>query len=326
MTTGAGDGRDDPARAIRVVLLNWNERDQTGRCLDAVAASTGIEADVLVVDNGSVDDDAGHFRARLGPDRILAVPENRGYAGGMNAGLAFWREVGGDVPILVLTPDAIVHPSTLRLLLDEMEATGDAGVVGPLVIYSREAGLASAGGTVDPQRVRATPVPEPLADVPYDTDWVDGCCMLIRPAALDAVVPAFDERFFAYFEETDFAGRIRAAGWLVRVVPGAVVDHPKSVGTLPPHYFYYMVRNRYLFWQKNFGVGMPRVAVDIAWATIRSWASAARALVIPARRHELAGRLRDARLQLRAAWAGTRDHLRGRYGPMPAATMPPPAG
>jgi N-acetylglucosaminyl-diphospho-decaprenol L-rhamnosyltransferase len=311
---------------VRVVLLNWNDREQTERCLAAVAASEGVTPDVLVVDNGSAADDAGHFRARLGADRVLALPNNRGYAGGMNAGLAFWRERGGDDPLLVLTPDATIRPSTLRLLLDELNATPDAGVVGPVVIYSRELGLLSAGGMVDPSRARAPAVPGPLGDAPYDTHWIDGCCMLIRPAALDDVAPAFDERYFAYFEETDFNGRVRAVGWRVRVVPGAVIDHPKSVGTLPPYYFYYMTRNNYLFWRKNFGVGTARVAVNVAWSTARSVASAVRALVVPRRRPELRARVRDARLQVRGALLGTRDHLRGRYGRMPDATMPRSAG
>ncbi len=306
---------------VRVVLLNWNEREQTERCLTALSASEGVEPDVLVVDNGSSADDAGFFRLRLGSDRVLAMPDNRGYAGGMNAGLEFWRERGGDAPLLVLTPDVTLRPSTLALLMNEMRATPDAGVVGPLVLYAPEIGLLSAGGTVDPARARAPAVSRPLADTPYDTDWIDGCCMLIRAAALDAVAPAFDERYFIYFEETDFNGRVRAAGWRVRVVPEAVVDHPKSIGTLPPYYFYYMVRNRYLFWHKNFGVRAPRVAMGVAWATARSWASAIRALVVPSRRAELPARLRDARLQVRGAWSGTRDHLRGRYGRMPDATM-----
>jgi GT2 family glycosyltransferase len=310
---------------VRVVLLNWNEREQTERCIEAVMASEGVTPDVLVVDNGSATDDAGHFRTLLGADRVLANPDNRGYAGGMNAGLAFWRGRGGSDPILVLTPDAVVHPDMLRLLMAELAATPDAGVVGPLVIHSRESGLASAGGTIDPRRATARPLSEPPGSTPYDTVWIDGCCMLIRPAALDAVAPAFDERYFIYFEETDFNGRIRAAGWRVRVVPAAVVDHPKSFGTLPPYYFYYMVRNRYLFWQKNYGVRMPRVAAAVAWATARSWASTIRALLVPRRRAEWPGRLRDARLQLRGAWAGTRDHLLGRYGRMPDATMPPAA-
>jgi GT2 family glycosyltransferase len=305
---------------VAVVLLNWNDREQAEHCLDAVLASEGVEADVLVVDNGSSGDDVPRLTARLGPDRVLALPDNVGYAGGMNAGLGFWRERGGGEPVLILTPDATVAPGTLRRLVDELAADDRAGVVGPLVVHSREgAGLVSAGGAIDVRRVRTRPFPAARDSGPFDADWIDGCCMLVRRDAVEQL--SFDERFFIYFEETDFCHRARQAGWRVRVVPDAVVEHPKSPGTLPPYYFYYMVRNRYLFWQKNFGVGAGRVAAVVAWLTLRGWAAAARSLV--ARRDDGRARLRDARLQLRAAWAGTGDHLRGRYGRMPAARMPP---
>jgi GT2 family glycosyltransferase len=309
---------------IHAVLLNWNDWEQAVRCLDAVRASDGVDLDVLVVDNGSTGEDLDRLRGRLGEGRVLALPENTGYAGGMNAGLAFWRQAGGTAPVLVLTPDAAVQPDTLRRLAAELDANDEAGIAGPLVVHARDgAGWVSAGGSIDVRRARVGPIPAAPTAEPFDADWIDGCCMLIRRELVERL--SFDERFFIYFEEADFCCRARREGWRVRVVPDTTVDHPKSFGTLPSYYFYYMVRNRYLFWQKNFGVGMPRVAATVVWATVRSWASALRAVVVPRRRAERRGRLRDARLQLRAALAGTRDHLRRRYGRMPDATMPPAA-
>jgi GT2 family glycosyltransferase len=308
-------------RAVRAIVLNWNDREQTDGCLDALLASEEVDVDVVVVDNASATDDASHFRARLGPDRVVALPENTGYAGGMNAGIDFWRRDGAAPPLLILTPDAAIAPNSVRLLLDELDGTPDAGVVGPVVWYSRELGLASAGGTVDSRRARAAPVRAPLDTRPYDTDWIDGCCMLLRPDVLADAAPRFDPAYFLYFEETEFCGQVRAAGWRVRVVPAAEIDHPKAVGMQPPHYFYYMVRNRYRYWRKNHAVRFPRVALHLLWDTARSWASLTRALLLPGRRGERRGRFRDARLQTRALIQGTRDHLAGRYGKMPHGRM-----
>lgn len=310
---------------INVVLLNWNEHDRATDCLDRVLGSTGVDPQVLVVDNASSGDDPERFIERFGADRVLVQPENRGYAGGMNAGLSYWLEQDDDAPVLIITPDAAVAPDTLRLLLDELNATPEAGIAGPVVVYSEADGRLSAGGAVDRRRVRARLLPDVQSEQPYDAEWIDGCCMLVRRAALRDV-RGFDERYFIYFEETDFCGRVRAAGWRIRVVPSARVDHPKSVGTLAPYYFYYMVRNRYLFWEKNFGVGPARVALDVALATAKSWASVVKSLLLPGRWHERGGRFRDARLQLRAAWVGTLDHARRRYGKMPESRMPRAAG
>lgn len=307
---------------IRVVLLNWNDRPQSEACLARVMASRGVRPDVVVVDNGSSGDDARHFRDRLGDDRVVALPENTGYAGGMNAGLAFWLTEGSADSILVITPDAAVEPDTLDKLERELSHRANAAIVGPLVIHSHgdDRQEVSAGGRIEPARVSASLLRKPLSERPYDADWIDGCCMLIRPDVLADVEP-FDERFFIYYEETDFCTRVRRAGWRIRVVPDAVVFHPKSPGTLPPYYFYYMVRNRYLFWRKNFGIGMGRVALVVAALTLKSWASVGRSLVQPRRRPDWRRRLRDARLQLRAAWGGTIDHVKARYGRIPDSRL-----
>jgi GT2 family glycosyltransferase len=312
------------APLVRAVLLNWNDRSGTERCLERLGASEGVHPDVLVVDNGSAGGDAAFFRGRLGSHRVLALPENRGYAGGMNAGLRFWREREGRAPILLVTPDARVAPDALRRLLEELERTPGAGLVGPLVVYSDEPERIGAGGVVDADARRAYLIRKVAGDGPHDVDWIDGCCMLIRPGALEDV-GELDERYFAYFEETDYCERARRAGWSVRLVPAAVVEHPKIVGTLPPYYFYYMARNRYLFWEKNFDIGWPRIALQVAGQTARAWASVVRDLVTPARRSLWRGHLRDARLQLRGAVRGTADHLRGRHGPMPSGRMGPRA-
>lgn len=306
---------------IRALLLTWNDREQAERCLDRLLASDGVTIDALVVDNGSAGDDAARLRDRLGPDRVLALPENRGYAGGMNAGLEFWLEEGSADPILIVTPDAAVTPVALRLMLDELARTPDAGVVGPVMYYTRgQRPIVGAGGGVEPRRARAGLLPGLREPVPYDVDYVDGCCMLVRPEAV-AEGARFDPAYFIYFEEMDFCGQVRAAGRRVRVVPGAEVDHPKHIGRQPPYYFYYMARNRYRFWKKNYGVRFPRVLAHLAAENARAWASVARSMLHPARRAESKDRLRDARLHGRGVVQGTRDYLRGRTGKMPDDRM-----
>jgi GT2 family glycosyltransferase len=334
-------------RVVRAVVLNYNDPGRTEACLDALAASENLDIRVLVVDNASAGDDVARLRARPGHHRVLALPANTGYSGGMNAGVAYWLAAarggagsgeqvpgepapgepepgepapGPDAPVLILTPDATVRPDTVRRLLDELDATPDAGVVGPVVVYHREAGLIGAGGVVDRRRVRAVPLRRPAGPEPYDTGFMDGCCLLIRPAALDGR-PPFDERYFMYYEETRLCDRLRRDGWRVRLVPAAEVDHPKAVGAQPPHYFYYMARNRYRFWGDAHGVGWPRVALAHAMDTARTAAAALRAFLLPGRRGELPARIRDLRLQLRAVVRGTADHLAGRYGKMADGRM-----
>jgi GT2 family glycosyltransferase len=326
-----GAGADEAPRVametprVRAVVLNWNDAEQTERCVERLLASRGARVEVVVVDNGSRGDDADRLgqwlQPRPGANRVLALPENRGYAGGMNAGLEHWLAEGGSQPILVVTPDAAVAPDTVRVLAEELERTPDAGVVGPVMYHDRgHPPWLGAGGRIDPRRARAALLPQVPSPAPYDADYVDGCCMLVRTAALQDGV-RFDQDYFAYFEEMDFCLRLAASGWRTRVVPAAEVDHPKVLARHPAHYFYYMARNRYLFWRRNGAVPFPRVAAHLLLDNLRNWAMVPRAALDRSHPADWRTRLRFAILHTRGALQGTRDHLRGRYGRMPDGRM-----
>jgi len=297
---------------VLVGLVNWNEVDRTLLCIERIG-SDAPDVDVVVVDNGSAGDDVARLRERLGRERVLDTRENRGYAGGMNGVLrhALGRE---DVTeVLLLTPDVDLDPDALAKMLEVLRCQPTAGVVGPVVIYRDEPRpLLGAGGTVEPGRVRAPLLREPRAAAPYAVDWIDGCCMLLRREAI-AAVGGFDERFFIYFEETDFCERMRRAGWSIWVAPEAKAHHPKGDALPPAYYFYYMARNRYLFWHNNFDVAPGRVALELLRETALLCASALRSRPPLTR----AVRARWAARQLAGACRGTIDYFRGRFGRMP---------
>jgi GT2 family glycosyltransferase len=148
---------------------------------------------------------------------------------------------------------------------------------------------------------------------PYDTDWIEGCCILLRPAALDDV-GTFDEAYFMYFEEVDLCHRLRNRGWRVRLVPTTSVLHPKPIGHFSPDYCYYMTRNGYRFRAKNFGVGTAAASLETVRSSFWLTALALASVLLPTRWNEARARWRDCWLQLEGAWLGTRDHLSGRYG------------
>lgn len=302
-------------KRIEAVVLNYDDHEATLRAVKELEGSRGVRVDVLVVDSASGQAGVVALRRAVAPDRLLLLPENRGYAAGMNAGIEFWRREGSGAPILLLTPDARLDGDAPRRLVDALEADGDVGAVGPVVAYSAGPGARiGAGGELLPRRARVRLIPEVRRPEPYEVDWIEGCCMLLRPEAVRAV-GGFDEDYFLYFEEIDLCHRLGDADWAVRVVPGASVLHPKSAGALPPHYFYYMTRNAYRFWRKNFGLGPWRPALETLRSTLWLGVLALGAMLVPARWTEARGRLRDVRLQVAGAWAGTRDHLRSRTGP-----------
>lgn len=310
-------------RRVNAVVLNYNQNEAARLAADELNRSRAIEVDVLVVDAASEAADREMLRQNVSRDRLLLLQENRGYASGMNAGISFWQARAPDTPILLVTPDCRVPEDVALALWQGLDAEETVGAAGPIVVY-REAPRRriGAGGRTDVRRRRIRLNAEIQAATPYDVDWIEGCCMLLRPQALEAV-GGLDEDYFLYYEEVDLCQRLWRAGWRVRVVPTVYVRHPKATGQLPAHYYYYMTRNGYRFWAKNFGVRTVVLNVETVRATLWLAAVAIVSMLLPARWREVRSRWRDWWLQVRGAWAGTRDHLSGRYGPRQAPMRHP---
>ena len=126
---GAGAARRGmTGRDVTIVVLNWNGGSDTVDCLESLAAADLEGASVLVVDNGSRDDSLARIRARFPAQRILALPDNRGYAGGNNAGMRAALEAGAGA-VLLLNNDTRVAPDFLPPLLSVMHDSPRAGAV-----------------------------------------------------------------------------------------------------------------------------------------------------------------------------------------------------
>lgn len=309
-------------RRVAAVVLNYNQHAAACEAREELQRSRGIHVDVLVVDAASEANDRARLQASVPAGELLLLTENRGYAGGMNAGIEWWRQRAPDRPILLFTPDARIPDDVAAALWDELAADAGTGAVGPVIVYRDEPHTRiGAGGSIDARSARIRLLPRIASPTPYDADWVEGCCMMLRPEAIRDVA-GFDEEYFLYYEEIDLCERLRRAGWRVRVVPSVRVRHPKGPGQ-PPHYYYYMTRNAYRFWAKHFGIGMPSASLQAVRSTAWLGVIAMRSLVVPTRWNEIRMRWRDWWLQLRGAWTGTRDHLRGRYGPQAVPTRRP---
>ena len=297
---------------VHAVVLNYNQGDAALRAYAELRRSRGIEVDVLVVDCASAAAERDALRGRIPAERLLLLDQNLGYAGGMNAGIHFWLERAPEVAILLVTPDARLADDAAHGLWRELASHPNTGVVGPVVVYQDQPRRIGAGVQID-ERGRVSRLSEIRAATTYEVGSLDGCCLLLRPEAIRAV-GGFDEAYFLYFEETDLCHRLRAAGWQVCVVPDVFIGHPKSHSSAAPHVYYYMARNTYLFRTRHFGVSTWRAGLDLARSTLHLTGIALAASVLPQHWHQARDRWRNCALQWRGAWAGTRDHLKRRYG------------
>lgn len=231
---------------------------------------------VVVVDNASRDGTAD-LVARLLPDALLVRrATNDGYAAGINAGVA---AATPSRAVLVLNPDVRLGVGSARRLLDALEepATGIAvprllGVDGSLQHSLRRdptllrALTAAVVGGLRAGRLLGLGdvVTDPRAYlVPRTVDWASGAAMALSRSCLDSVGP-WDESFFLYSEEVDYALRARDRGFQVRYVPEAVAVHLGGQGASSPWLWSLMAVNRVRLFVRRHGA----VAGAAYWATV----------------------------------------------------------
>jgi len=272
--------------SVVVVICNHDTRALLADCLASLrdGGLAGVDADVWVVDNASTDGSAAMVQAAFPQVRLIASPDNLGYAAANNLAL---RAAGfADGPMshpaapgrhaLLLNPDTLVPPGAIAALAAVLEREPDVGIVGPRLLLP--------DGSLDRACRRAFPTPEVAfyrfsglsrlmpnhprfgrynlsflpEDAPADVDSVVGACMLLRDLAI-ADTGLLDERFWMYGEDLDWALRVRAAGWRVVYRPHVVVHHVKrasSTGSARARYEFQ--RAMWLFYRKHYAATTPR--------------------------------------------------------------------
>jgi GT2 family glycosyltransferase len=215
--------------AVSVVIVNFNRRDLLEACLRSVWAQTFGDFEVIVVDNGSADGSVEYVLAVEDPRlRVVELRENRGFAGGCNAGIA----VASGRYIATLNNDAEAHPRWLEELVPAMESGPEVGMCASKILLHGDRrridkaghliyldGLNHGRGSGETDRGQY--------DTPEDVLFPDGAAALYRRAMLDEI-GLFDESFFAYGDDADIGLRGRLAGWTCRYVPSAIVYHVHS--------------------------------------------------------------------------------------------------
>ncbi len=221
------------ADAVHVIVLNWNRRDDTIACVESLRAADLGGASVMVVDNGSRDDSVAALRVRFPDLRVVALGENRGYAGGNNAGIRMALDAGAE-GVLLLNNDTRVAPDFLAPLLGAMNGSPWSGAVSAAILrMDRPELLDVAYSEIEFGQRFVVQIRGVNALVGQGFDQrrevpvAVGCCLLVKAEALHTV-GLFDEAYFAYHEDVDWCIRARMAGYQLFYEPYARVFHRGS--------------------------------------------------------------------------------------------------
>lgn len=237
---------------VSVVIATWNGRGLVEPCLQAVAAQQGIEAEIILVDNGSTDGTSDVVRARFPQVRVVALAENRGFAGGSNAGA---REARGRF-LAFLNNDTVAEPGWLRALRGGIDPAAGFLLTTSRIVYLHDPsivdsagdGLFRWGGAFK----RHHGAPARLAAESREVFGVCGGACLISKAVFDEL-GGFDEDFFFSHEDVDLSYRARLRGYRCRYVADAVVRHRGSAtgGQATPFAVFQGQRNLEWMYLKN---------------------------------------------------------------------------
>ncbi|HSC10407.1 MAG TPA: glycosyltransferase [Rhodanobacteraceae bacterium] len=214
---------------VSIVIPVYNKIDYTIACLRSLAEHAGAAAfEVIVVDDASSDTTAERL-ARVGGIRVIRNAQNVGFVGSCNAGAGAAR---GDF-VLFLNNDTVVTSGWLEALLRCFDEEPDAGLVGAKLVYP-DGRLQEAGGIIFADGSgwnygRFDDPADPRYNFRREADYCSGAAILIRRELLGRL-GGFDTRYApAYYEDTDLAFAVRAAGLKVFYEPRAVVVHFEGV-------------------------------------------------------------------------------------------------
>ena len=287
------------------VLVNWNNCEDTIKCIESLRRST-VPCHIVVVDNGSRESDVRQLEAIEGI-MLIANPANFGFGQGCNIGMQWIIDNYASEYIFILNNDAVINIDVIEILEDALERHDAAGAVTARILTSHSHAVWYGGGEISwltgGARIAGIWGPQDAGPVMVERNvtFASGCALFIRRTVLEEI-GMFDPRLFMYEEDVDLCLRIIKAGWKIRYIPSAVVLHDEQGSQRKKHekeysiqdprnprlafYMYHRIRNKLLVFTSHahglqliqFWLGFPaywsakciQFAMHGRWDAVRS--------------------------------------------------------
>lgn len=273
-------------QSIGVIIVAFNSADVIAACLDGLAQQGPGLLRVVVVDNASPDtstrivEDWSARNAGLGlAVTVVHSPVNRGFAGGVNLGLATLAQNPEIAHFWVLNPDASPLPGAAAAILEAAGAAPGYGMLSGRICYAgTPARIQTDGGRIHWRTGVTSSIHSGLAPdaarLPsaVQLDFVSGASMVVSRAFLDAVGP-MREDYFLYYEEVDWA--LRRGTLPIVSAPGLQVIHQagSSIGSATvdrmgsPFSIWFLYRSRMMFLRRFRPSSVP---LAVAYGTAKA--------------------------------------------------------
>lgn len=232
---------------VAILVLNYNGRSCLLETLQSLADLRYEAKQVWVIDNASDDGSLELAQERFPDFKYLPLSRNYGFAGGMNRGLKAASLQGADF-FWLFNYDARAEEGALEALILAASEYPQAGLLSP-GIMTDQGEIWFGGGSIDFFRMRTKHHFAFRQDIPYSTEFLTGCALLIRKEAFEKA-GFLDEKFFLYYEDADYSLRAKRAGFELLLVPEARVVHSEESRRNPAK-TYHLVLSGLIFFQKH---------------------------------------------------------------------------
>lgn len=286
------------------VVVNFNGHRDTLRAVESLEAQSTPPDLIIVVDNGSAPQEARLLAEKLS-ERVVLLrnPVNLGFAGGCNEGIRY-AQAHKCARVLILNNDIWAEPDAVASLSRALDSGADSAAC-PLIVRMDDPNVVwAAGGELNLQTGRfghrLKGAHRRAAQRSRRVNFASGCALMVNTEVFREI-GLLPERWFLYFEDTEFCAQLARAGRTIAYVPGAVVQHLGQASTSRSDANYYFFWRNYLLFVLEWMRGPAKVlALTRILATMAAIAGY----------NVMVGRPRRARMIVAAA----RDGLGRRWG------------
>jgi GT2 family glycosyltransferase len=222
---------------LSIAIVSYNTKEVLLDCVSSVQAhTTTIAYEVIVVDNDSRDGTVPAIKTIYPDMRIIANPDNRGFAKAVNQALAVSR----GRHVLLLNSDTLVRDQALATMVAYLDEHSDTGAVGckqwtgdghlnqtcfPFPSIRDHLFYSALFQQVAPSMQAAAAATQAVdCTRSQDVDWANGACLMVRRSLLQEL-GGLDEEFFMYFEDVDLCRRLHQQGYGVHHLAEAEIIH-----------------------------------------------------------------------------------------------------
>ena len=238
---------------LSIITVNYNGLNDTCALIDSIPFNEDME--VIVVDNGSKEDEASILQERYPYIRAIRSDKNLGFAGGNNLGM----RVSKGKYLYLINNDTLLKDFNPQVLIHRLESSQTIAMVCPKIRFAWGNNPIQFAGytplstmTVRNKAIGFGEDDKGQYDTHHQTPYAHGAAMMLKQEVIDKV-GLMPECYFLYYEELDWSMMITRAGYEIWYEPASTIYHKESqsTGQNSPLRTYYITRNRLLLVKRN---------------------------------------------------------------------------